>query len=257
MSFIPEFAKRQPFLAGGMYAMPAVAAGAGLFQYSRDRELYPQMEDRERISRSGFVASEAAAGAVLVGIGAQAAWPYRSEIAAAGKTIGRKAGAGIGAVYTSSAARSEALRQTLRASGRSSFASSVHAYGSNALLMVSGGAALGAAIGAAYDDPKKGAVIGAGTGLAVKVALGTGRLWGKAGRIPGARTAVLAAASTALYMGVRSVMPAEVAGTAYAAPNESGGYDYSEVPVEIKSRMNRIGATGDIALGLHNQRHGR
>jgi hypothetical protein len=116
------------------------------------------------------------------------------------------------------------------------------------LLVAGAGAAVGAALGAHLDkeDPeqgaKRGALLGGGAGLAISTGLRTSRLWkglgpvGKAGAI-GVLTTAAFGAATVMSRPKYAVMD-------QAMPEDNG----------LRSRMEMIGANGDLVFGLHNTR---
>jgi hypothetical protein len=115
-------------------------------------------------------------------------------------------------------------------------------------LMAGVGAAVGAAVGHSLnkEDPsrgaKTGAVIGGGSGLVLAGAIKTSRIW--SGLNPLSKIGVIGAVSTAVFAGTVMATNPKYAYIDRAEREDNG----------LRSRMDSIGATGDIVLGLHNQR---
>jgi len=114
-------------------------------------------------------------------------------------------------------------------------------------LMIAGGAGIGAMIGSKLDkdDPRrgamKGAAIGGGAGLAISHGIRASRVWNKLG-----------AGGKGVAIGALSVLAfgaAAIAGRPRGAVDVAQREDYS-----MQDRMNAIGATGSVTLGLHNAR---
>ena len=114
-------------------------------------------------------------------------------------------------------------------------------------LMIAGGAGIGAMIGSKLDkdDPRrgamKGAAVGSGAGLAISQGIRASRIWKKFG-FAGKAGAI--GALSAMAFGAAAVM-GRPRGTVDRAQRE----DYN-----MQDRMNAIGATGSVTLGLHNAR---
>jgi hypothetical protein len=132
----------------------------------------------------------------------------------------------------------------------------LHSFGRLPVLM-GAGAAIGAMVS---DDHKKGALIGAGAGLAARAAIAGPRAWKQVAGTPLKKLGVIAGLSALAYAG-GSAMSGDRA-TAEAVRSVDGGYD-EEAPGTtearssgLKDRMAMMGATGSVVLGAHAKRHG-
>jgi hypothetical protein len=252
--YIPSFFIRRPLFSLAAVATPAVAVIGGMKQYQVDQD-NPELSSEERFERAVFRGSESAASALALGGAATLAYNNREAIMGAGSYASKTTGSWVARQATRAFSGAEETRKLLRASGAGAMASAIRSYGGNARIMTGAGAVFGGIIGSRYDHPIEGAAIGAGVGLAVKAGLGVNQLWKTVGKVPGGRMGLMLAASTVLYGGVRATMSPQVQSEAYASDDGSGGYDYSDRS-SVSRRMNRINATGNVALGLHNKRHG-
>jgi hypothetical protein len=115
-------------------------------------------------------------------------------------------------------------------------------------LMIGAGAGIGALIGSKLDrdDPRRGAIrggiVGGGAGLVVSTGIRASRVWNKFGFL-GKAGAI--GSLTALAFGATTVMSRPK----YASMAQADPADYN-----MQDRMNAIGASGDVVLGLHNGR---
>jgi hypothetical protein len=123
--------------------------------------------------------------------------------------------------------------------------------GTRKLMMGGLGAGLGAAIGARYDKPGTGAVIGGGLGLAGVAAakVGLSKFPLKGGLLTG-----LAVAGA--FAGARMLQEPEYSASDAAVTDETGGYEYGPMDSGVGRRLSLLNAEGKLTLGLHNRRHG-
>jgi hypothetical protein len=247
-----EFARSHPFATGFAVAAPA-AFGFGAYRtFRRDQQDEPDLSIAERSASAAVGGANAALGAGAVVGGGMLAWHARRSIAGAGTGVAKW-------MYKDAFTTSDAIRKGLMARGENKLYAAVHGYGSSGVLMAGTGALLGGAIGARYGHPALGMAIGAGAGMAVKAGLGASRFWKRMEQIPGGRTMATVGLSLALYHVTNMARGPQPDSTVYGVREDStGGYDYSaDAPAPragVKDRMRRIGATGDITLGLHSQR---
>jgi hypothetical protein len=112
-------------------------------------------------------------------------------------------------------------------------------------VMAAGGAGIGALLGAKlnHDDPGRGAAVGAGVGAggglvasrAIRATQGWKKMWGVG------KLGLLASAAVAVGVGANMMRPPQ--------------YETDQVASSgVRSRMEMIGATGDVVFGLHNRR---
>lgn len=115
-------------------------------------------------------------------------------------------------------------------------------------LMIGAGAGIGALIGSKLDkdDPRrgamKGAVVGGGAGLAISHGIRASRVWNKFGAV--GKGGAIGALSLLAFGATTAVARPKYASVDVAQREDYGMHD----------RMNAIGATGDVVLGLHNAR---
>jgi hypothetical protein len=255
---ISQFQKNEfLYIAGATAGVAGVASAA--HQFKKDRQLSFQ-------DRAGNAAMEGArgvlGGTVLAGI-AYAGYKNRGPVGIAARNVAqlfqRQAQSALreaeldrtllSALIPTSATHAAHLK-AIGAETMSSSKAALLAYGRNTKLMVGGGAGAGFLIGAAYGHPLVGAAVGAGVGLAGKAGIGASQMWKAAGKIPGLRTAGVVAASALLFTGIQAVAPRSYENETVANPDGMGGY------ATTSDRLQTIGATGDLVLGLSRGRHG-
>lgn len=175
----------------------------------------------ERIGKGLFIGATAGAGAGMAIRGA-------GMVASAGEKLGR---------YAITSKMAQVQKQGWRALTKP---------GS---LMVGGAVAGGMVAGA------PGAAIGAGIGLAARPLKGVWSGYEALGKVPGAQTgAIIAASAVPLAAGVAFGTGAPEA-EAQAMPGPMG-IDYTPIDGGMKNRMIAMNASGDIVLGLHGRQHG-
>lgn len=116
------------------------------------------------------------------------------------------------------------------------------------------GAVVGGLIGSQVsDDPAKGAVVGAAVGTGAGIAIGraakASQTWGKWGT---SRRGGTILAASAVIGGALHLMSSHDEENVDRAEPENGGY--SDPTSNVRDRLNRIGAHGDLVFGLHNKR---
>jgi hypothetical protein len=230
LSTAVKFMTRRPMLSAGIGGATLVGGLAGVRSYNNPENKDMELSDHlgKAVGTGGGFAAYTAGGLVAASVAAKAA--------------SSKAGLAMGGKATMSG-MSGIARAVSRPSG----------------YVPLGGGILGAAIGAHYsDDPEKGALVGAGVGIAggiaARSAVRAGRTWKKLGKV-GQAGAILAV--TAGIIGVsKAVMgnpPAEVVST--VSDNDGSG-GYSVPDSSLRQRMASMNATGDLAFGLNRLRHG-
>jgi hypothetical protein len=205
------------------------------------------------------VLATAAAGGAYFGVSRASADAENDEKLSRGVFM---AGAGGVAAY---AGMGFVKRGGLKFATKASFSTAVGVLKTKTGMMVGGGAALGAAIGAYNsDDPTsgaaKGAVIGAGGGLAVRGAMYTAKVAGRIKGSPfGAARGKMGFGGVAILGTIAAAVAAHsLAGSSsassYSEMASDGETEYSDTPV--KRRVSAMNATGDVVLGLHRKRRG-
>jgi hypothetical protein len=119
-------------------------------------------------------------------------------------------------------------------------------------LMMGAGAIAGGAIGAYEGHPVRGALIGAGAGLGLRVGTGIARQWSQSGFL--GKTA-LTAGGVGLAYGITSALQGpDLSQSVALAPDVAGLPEYGPPGSGVRARMDAMQASGDIVLGLHNRR---
>ena len=185
----------------------------------------------------------AAAGAGL-GLAAPAAWNATRRYAPGTARRAFDHFAGVPARYNS-----------WRAAKKGVFESGARSLGTVPLMGI--GAALGGLIGRATDRDgehsgmEKGAVIGAAAGALVKPVLKTKSAWSALSKIPFGRTlAVTGVSALAAGAWMARSQPAQ---RDMAVPDAAG---QMQIVSGVRDRLDMMGATGNVVLGMHSGRHG-
>ena len=178
---------------------------------------------------------------------------------AKGLFVGATLGLGAGAIVKGAGG----LATVSERAGRAAVMNKVSAVQSQGFkaLMKPGTLMLGGAIAGAAIAPKghrtTGAMIGAGVGFAAIPAMNLYKGAKMIGKVPGATTATLMAASAG------AIAASAVLGNggpfqagSVGEPVPGGMIDYAPMSGNMQDRMFAMNASGDIVLGLHGRQHG-
>lgn len=231
LSAAAKFAIRRPVLTAGLGASVLAGGYSGYRSYKDPDNAGMDMSDHvgKAVSTAGGVAAYSAGGLMIAGMASTAA------VSPTGRAV-------LGRTFAGGA--SGAASMLARPSGYVPLA----------------GGLIGAALGAHFDeeDPQKGALIGAGAGIAAGV-VGRGavrgfRAWKAIG--PVGRAAALVGASVGVLAAGKAMMPAAPEEVATATREDDGSGSYVVPDSGLRQRLASMNATGDLAFGLNRLRHG-
>lgn len=172
------------------------------------------------------------------------------------KAVGGLAGKAAGAAASSYGRGMWRNFDSLATAGVPMWKAGLHSFGRLPVLM-GAGAAIGAMVDS--DDRKRGAMIGAGAGVAARLAITGPAVWKKFSKNPMRKMGAIAGLSALAFAG-GSYLASKTQAQAEAVRAIDGGYE-EQAPgtykAGLKERLESIGAHGHMVFGAHNKRHGR